>query len=110
MNEFVFVGFNSRVAAVDRRTGDIVWEWKSPKGRHSFVALLLDGDQLFVSIHGYTYCLDARTGSEVWNNPFSGFGHGIPSLVSAGGANSVSAAASAAAAAQAEEEAAAASS
>ena len=41
--DLVFAGFNSRVAALDRQTGEIVWQWKSPKGRSSHVAVLLDG-------------------------------------------------------------------
>ena len=109
MENLVFVGFNSRVAALDRRNGETVWEWKSPKGSHAYVALLLDGSELFVSVHGYTYCLAARTGAELWSNPLTGFGYGIPSLASAGGSDLSSAAASAAAAQASDEEAAAAS-
>ena len=44
--DLVFAGFNSRVLALDRYTGEVVWEWKSPKGTSSHVALLLDGDRL----------------------------------------------------------------
>ena len=40
--DLVFVGFNRRVAALNRRTGDIVWEWKASNGT-AYVSLLLDG-------------------------------------------------------------------
>ncbi len=89
-----FLGFNSRVIAMDRETGEIVWDWKSPQGRSGQVAVLLDGDRLIVSVQGYTYCLDPLSGATIWSNPLKGYGVGIPSLVSLQG-NSGSAAAAA---------------
>lgn len=83
-DSLVFVGFNSHVVALDRHTGELVWEWKSPKGS-GFVAVLLDGDRLIVSVQGYTYCLDPNTGAGLWSNPLSGMGIGIPCLASAYG-------------------------
>jgi len=84
LENLVFVGFNSRVAALDRRTGELVWKWKCPKGK-GFVTLLLDADRLLASVQGYTYCLDARTGQQLWFNELSGFGHGVASLASVRG-------------------------
>lgn len=85
MNDsLIFVGFNSRVVALDRCTGELVWDWKSPKGS-GFVAVLLDVDRLIVSVQGYTYCLDPSTGDELWSNPLSGMGVGIPCVASAHG-------------------------
>ena len=79
--DLVFVGFNSRAAALHRKTGEIAWQWKSPKGS-GFVALLLDGERLIASVHGYTYCLDPLTGEQLWTNPMPGFGLGVPCLTS----------------------------
>ena len=31
IGDLVFVGFNRWVVALDRYSGEIVWEWKSPK-------------------------------------------------------------------------------
>ena len=59
--DLMYVGFNSRVVALERDTGEIVWDWKSPKGS-GFVATLLDGDRVIASVQGYMYCLDALTG------------------------------------------------
>ena len=42
IGDLVFVGFNRWVVALDRYSGEIVWEWKSPKGSGA-VSLLLDG-------------------------------------------------------------------
>ncbi len=84
LEALVFVGFNRRVAALDKKTGDIRWQWKAPEGA-GYVSLLLDGDRLFVSVVGYTYCLNAATGEQLWFNPMKGFGTGVASLACSGG-------------------------
>jgi outer membrane protein assembly factor BamB len=83
-SSLIFVGFNSRVVALDRDSGDIVWKWKSPKGV-GIPALLLDGDRLIVSIQGYTHCLDPVSGNQLWHNPLKGLGIGTACLASARG-------------------------
>ena len=85
--DLVFVGFNRRVAALNRRTGEIVWEWKASNGA-SYVSLLLDGGMLVVSVSGYMYGLDAATGRQLWYNPMKGFGIGVTALVSVNGMSS----------------------
>jgi outer membrane protein assembly factor BamB len=91
--DLVFVGFNRRVLALDRDTGDVVWNWKSPAGS-GFPAILVDGDRLVVSVQGYMYCLDPITGEEIWSNPLKGLGVGTACIASLHG-NSGSAAAAA---------------
>ncbi len=85
--DLVFVGFNRRVAALLRRTGEIVWEWKASNGT-AYVSLLLDGGLLIVSVSGYMYGLDAATGRQLWYNPMKGFGTGVTALVSVNGMSS----------------------
>ncbi len=87
INALVFVGFNKQVGALDRQTGEIIWKWAAPDGS-GFVSLLLDGDRLIAAVQGYTYCLDPRTGAQLWQNNMKGFGYGITSIVSARGASS----------------------
>ncbi len=84
IEDLVFVGFNKRTAALDRQSGEIIWEWRAPKG-HGYVSLLLDRDRLLVAVQGYTYCLDPRTGQQLWLNPMKGFGHGVTSIASVTG-------------------------
>ncbi len=79
LESLLFVAFNKRVAALDRRNGEILWEWKAPKGA-GFVSLLLDRDLLFAAVQGYTYALDPSTGNEMWVNPMKGFGFGITAM------------------------------
>ena len=66
----IYVAFNGRVFALDRRDGSILWRWQPPKGGN-FVTLLPDGDQLLV-------CSNAL----LWSQPFKGEGTGIPVLAS----------------------------
>lgn len=79
--DLVYVSFNSRAAALNRATGEIVWQWKASSGS-GYVAMMLDGENLMTSVSGYTYCLDARTGEEKWMNKMAGFGLGVPCLTS----------------------------
>ena len=99
MEDIVYVGFNRRVIALDRYTGEKIWDWKSPKGS-GFPSILVDGDRLIVSVQGYTYCLEPITGALVWENELKGFGTGIPSLASVRGSSSLQGGAAATAAAQ----------
>ena len=92
INDLVFLGFNKQVIALDRFSGEKVWEWKAPKGT-GYTAILVDGDRLIASVDGYTYCLDPLTGSEVWMNELKGHGTGIPSVVSIRGSSTGGAAA-----------------
>jgi outer membrane protein assembly factor BamB len=99
--ELVFVGFNSRVAALDRETGEMVWNWQAPKPRNGgYVTLLLDGDRLIVAVVGYMYCLDPETGEQLWYNETKGFGTGVTSLATVRGNSSPEIVAMAAHAAQ----------
>ncbi len=82
--EMVFIGFNGNAAALDRISGEILWRWSAPKGS-GYASLLLDGDSLLAAVNGYTYCLDPRTGQQLWFNPMKGFGYGVTSIATATG-------------------------
>jgi outer membrane protein assembly factor BamB len=87
INNMVFLGLNSRVAALDRNTGETVWTWKAPRpfGSRGYVSLLLLNEhQLIASVNGYTYCLDPLTGAHLWFNELTGFGSGVTSIVTLG--------------------------
>lgn len=100
LSDLIFTGFNRRVAALDKRTGKILWEQKLPKGQE-YVTLLLDDGVLIVAVDGYMYGLNALTGEQIWFNEMAGFGTGVTSLTSLNGSaqNLAAAAATAAAAA-----------
>lgn len=102
-DDLLFVSFNSRVIAVDRTDGSVVWRWKAPRGLGGLVTMLPSEDRLFVSSNGYTWALDPRDGSVIWHQPFRGEGTGIPmlatmrSVADAGGAAAAQQAAAASA-------------
>ncbi len=79
IDDLLFVGFNRRIAALDKETGELVWQWKSPHG-NGFVTLLVENERVYTSVDGYTYCLDAATGAQLWYNELSGFGTGVACL------------------------------
>ncbi len=87
LSDLIFTGFNKRVAALHRDTGQIVWQWTAPTGS-TYTTLLLDGDRLIVSVHGYMYALDAPTGRLLWQNEMSGFGFGVASIATVRGGTS----------------------
>jgi outer membrane protein assembly factor BamB len=86
IDQLIFVGLRGYVIALDRDTGDIVWD--NSELNSGPVSLLLDGDRLLVSTNGYIYCLNPLTGRVVWNNPLRGYGVGIAHLASARGQSS----------------------
>lgn len=78
-DDFIFVAFNRYVVALRKDTGEIAWEWRAPHGMN-FTAVLIEDDWAYVSSSGYTYCLDALTGTQIWGNDLPGKGTGIPCL------------------------------
>jgi outer membrane protein assembly factor BamB len=86
INNIVFVGLNSHVAALDRDAGKTVWEWRAPTplSRGYVSLLLLNEHQLIVSVNGYTYCLDPLKGEQQWYNELPGFGSGVTSIAAVG--------------------------
>ncbi len=78
--DMVFVGLNGRVFALDRDSGETLWQWNATKSGGPYMTLLPDGDRLIVSAGGYIYCLDPATGREHWHNPLTGFGVGVAAL------------------------------
>lgn len=88
VSEMVYIGFNSRVAALDRVEGNVVWQWKAPHGSGYVTILVLDEVSMIVSVSGYTYCLDPVTGKQVWYNELSGMGTGVACIATLGASSS----------------------
>ena len=83
LQDLLFVGFNGQVVALEQRSGELVWEWKCPKPSAQMVALLVQGERIYASSAGFTYCLDALNGEQLWDNPLTGLGTGVPCLATA---------------------------
>ncbi|HZV08066.1 MAG TPA: PQQ-binding-like beta-propeller repeat protein [Gemmataceae bacterium] len=83
IDQLIFVGLRGYVIALDRNTGEIVWNCSELDSGPT--SLLLDGDRLIAATNGYIYCLDPMTGQVIWKNPLRGYGVGITHLVSVRG-------------------------
>ncbi|HBF33615.1 TPA: hypothetical protein DDW35_03530 [Candidatus Sumerlaeota bacterium] len=104
IDQLIFVGFNGKVAALDRDTGTIVWSQKNLKRGTCYITFLLDGNRLIVSCDGYIYCLNPLTGDLFWNNDMPGYGTGVTSLASVRGSSNQTVIADAAAATAAQQQ------
>ncbi|HMR82894.1 MAG TPA: PQQ-binding-like beta-propeller repeat protein [Niabella sp.] len=86
----LFILSNGRVAAIDKKSGDIVWEVKLReyvKGASlSYVVgqIVLEGDKLVVAVSGILLCLSAKDGSLIWKNELKGWGYAFVSIANAG--------------------------
>jgi hypothetical protein len=80
----VFVSFGQYVTALDRRTGVTIWTWTAPHGK-DYATVLVDGNQLIVSVMGYTYAINPLTGETLWENRLPGLGTGVACIASVHG-------------------------
>ena len=76
----LFILSNGRVAAIDKKTGDIAWEVKLKQyvkatTGYAVGQIMLEGTKLFVSVSGIIVCLNAKDGSLVWKNELKGWGY-----------------------------------
>jgi len=95
----LFILSNGRVAAINKKTGDIVWEVKLKEYvgsslTYSFGQISVEDNKIFVGTTGILLCLSTKDGSLVWKNELKGWGYGFVSLGNAG--NDATSAASAA--------------
>jgi outer membrane protein assembly factor BamB len=79
-SDLVFVGAGGAVSAVNKRTGQTLWQTTL---RGSFVVLLVEDDQVFAHANGWLHALDARTGLVRWVNKLPGMGYNVASLATA---------------------------
>ncbi len=80
-NDVIFMGLNSRVIALNRSSGQTLWDCKlGGVLGDGFISLTSDGQRVFAFCKGQIYCLDASSGNIVWTNELKGFGYGIASV------------------------------
>src|SRR5688572_4539084 len=77
-SNLVFVGLKGSVVAVDRGTGETIWE-TSLKGAEFVTVTMLEAD-LFAATRGRVYRLDPSSGAILWVNDLAGLGWGIVSI------------------------------
>ena len=79
-NNLLYAGICGTVLALDRATGEIVWDAKLKGG--DFVYVTLEGDDLIATSKGEIFCLDPATGQLRWHNRLKGYGLGFMSVAS----------------------------
>jgi len=79
----IFLGVHGEVVALDRATGQELWQTKLAGG--DFVNLLLHQDRIIATTKGKAFCLDPATGQLLWRNDLPGLGLGLVSIATASG-------------------------
>jgi outer membrane protein assembly factor BamB len=77
----LFIGIKGTVLAIDRATGETVWETQLADG--GFVNVVLDGSELYAATQGELYRLDPASGEVLWNNGLKGKGYGLIAIAQA---------------------------
>jgi outer membrane protein assembly factor BamB len=81
-SDLVFIGIKGSVVALNRATGEQVWQARL-KGC-DFVNVVVQGGVVLASCYGEVFCLDPLTGAALWHNPLKGFGVGLATIAGEG--------------------------
>jgi hypothetical protein len=76
--QLVFIGIRGSVVALNRATGQQVWETRL-KGS-DFVNVILQDGAVLATCRGEVFCLNSLTGILMWQNPLRGFGTGLATI------------------------------
>ncbi len=100
----LFIFSNGRVAAINKKTGEITWEIKIKQYlghsmRYYYGQISVEDDKVYVASSGMLLCIAAKDGSFIWKNELKGWGYQFISMANAGNEASVASAASASSAA-----------
>ena len=76
---------NGRVAAIDKKDGQIKWEIKlkdyiGSTASYAVGQLNVEGDNIFIGVSGILVCLSSKDGSFKWKNELKGWGYGFISM------------------------------
>ncbi|RYY66634.1 MAG: hypothetical protein EOO13_15540 [Chitinophagaceae bacterium] len=96
----LYIFSNGRVAAIDKKDGQIIWEVKLKQYLGSSMSyavgqINVEEDNIYVGVSGVLACLARKDGAFKWKNELKGWGYGFISMGNV--ANEASAAAVAAA-------------
>ena len=86
---FLYILSNGRVAAINKKNGEIEWEVKLKSYvKTSMISgigqITLEADQLFVGVGGILLCLSAKDGSLIWKNELKGWGYNFVAIANQG--------------------------
>jgi outer membrane protein assembly factor BamB len=100
----LFILSNGKVAAINKKTGDIVWEVKLKEYVKSgyatgFGQISVEDNKIYIGISGILLCLSTKDGSLIWKNELKGWGYSFVSMANVGNESATAAAAAASSAA-----------
>lgn len=76
----VYIGIRGHVVALNRLTGEVVWQ-KSLKGQY-YVQVARDQEFLYATAKGELWCLNPQDGAVIWHNNLKGMGWDLASIAS----------------------------
>jgi outer membrane protein assembly factor BamB len=84
-NNLLFILSNGRVAAINKKDGQIVWEVKirqyiSAAVTHAVGQIYMEDNNLYIGVSGVVLCLSAKDGSFIWKNELKGWGFQFVSM------------------------------
>ena len=102
--DFLFILSNGRVAAINKKDGQIIWEVKirqylSAPVTNAVGQIYVQDNNIYIGISGILLCLSAKDGSFIWKNELTGWGFQFISMANVNNDAAAAAAARATAAA-----------
>ena len=84
----LFILSNGRLAAINKKNGDIIWEVKLKQYLNNKISLTIgqltvEGNKIYVGCSGILLCLSTKDGSLIWKNELKGWGYNFVSLANA---------------------------
>ena len=85
----LFILSNGRLAAINKKNGEIIWEVKLKQYLNNKISLTIgqlsvEGNKIFVGCSGILLCLDTKDGSLIWKNELKGWGYNFVSIANTG--------------------------
>ncbi|HSN61786.1 MAG TPA: PQQ-binding-like beta-propeller repeat protein [Ferruginibacter sp.] len=99
----LFILSNGRVAAINKKNGEVVWEVKLKTYLPGTMTLSIgqinvEDNKIYVGSTGIIICLSTKDGSLIWKNELKGWGYNFVSMANVGNDAAAAAAINAAAA------------
>jgi outer membrane protein assembly factor BamB len=85
----LFILSNGRLAAINKKNGEIIWEVKLKQYLNNKLSLTIgqlsvEGDKIYVGCGGILLCLSTKDGSLIWKNELKGWGYNFVGLANVG--------------------------
>jgi glucose dehydrogenase len=84
-NNLLFILSNGRVAAINKKNGEIVWEVKLKQYVTNSMAgsvgqINVEENKIYIGVAGILLCLNTKDGALIWKNELKGWGYYFVSM------------------------------